>query len=266
MVTRWRCRKGVLQVFNDNGLQWIKMGGKHSLKDFGAFITQDTTRDDVKKKVVMVNIPYSNNPLAYDFSEIAGEPIYNARTLTYNFKMKANDRGTLNKRYSAMKNHFLSCKDKALYDSAYPKHHFTAKCIAVSDISYEKPQTGRFSITFTANPYLESEDYSDIPWDIFSFNNNCINQDRIVATNNTQIQFYSFASEDIIPRLSLESLNGHGGRLGYVVLNGKVLDGIERDNERWFKRDDFIVKPATNTLLVRGIGAQLVIDLVEEVL
>lgn len=247
------------------GKHGIKFGGRDSKRDLGLILT-DANIGSVQLKTVDVSIPYTNRPLTYDFSQICGEPIYQPRKLTFTFALKAITARSWQDGYRKVCEWLIRQPRGELHFDVIRDFHFTARCDQVSVSRMLNDHVGEITAEFTADPLMLSEDYADIAWDIFSFNNNCINQDRIVATNNHQIQFYSFATRDIIPRLSLESLTGHGGRLGYVQLNGQVLPEIKRDNERWFRNEDFIVKPGTNILLVRGIGAQLVIDLVEEAL
>lgn len=247
------------------GRHGIRFGGRDSRRDMGLILT-DADIGSVQLKTVDVDIPYTNRPLTYDFSQICGEPIYLPRKLRFSFALKAPAARIWQDKCRDVCEWLMRQPRGKLYFDVIRDYHFTARCDKVSVTNMFNDHVGEFTAEFTADPLMISEDYADIAWDIFSFSNNCINQDRIVASNNSRISFYSFAGKDIIPRLSLEVIGGNGGRLGFVELNGQRLTAIERENERWFKRDDFIVRPGTNTLLVRGVGAQLVIELIEEVL
>lgn len=247
------------------GKHGIKFGGRDSRRDLGLALT-DVDIGSVQLKTVDVNIPYTNRPLTYDFSQICGEPIYQPRSLRFNFMLKARTAAEWYAKYREVCAWLIGEPRGDLYFSCIRDYHFTARCDKVSIETMYNDHTGEITAEFTADPYMLSEDYADIPWDIFNFSHDCMNQDTIRAMNVQRIQFYSYASKDIIPRLSVVSLSSGSGKIGVVVLNGKQLPAIERNDRRWFKRDDFVVTPGTNTLSIIGSNVILNIDLTEEVL
>lgn len=247
------------------GRHGIKFGGRDSRRDMGLILT-DADIGSVQLKTVDVSIPYNNRPLSFDFSQICGEPIYQPRKLRFEFAMTAPTARIWQEKYRDVCEWLMLQPRGELYFDVIRDYHFTARCDSVSIEQMYNDHTGRFTAAFTANPMMISENYADAAWDLFSFSHDRMNRNRIVAANNREIQFYSYSSRDIIPRLSLESLIGHGGLIGYIVLNDQHISSIERNDERWFRKDDFIVRPGNNKLLIRGAFVQLVIDLTEEVL
>ena len=247
------------------GRHGIKFGGRDSRRDMELILT-DADIGSVQLKTVDVSIPYNNRPLSFDFSQICGEPIYQPRKLRFEFAMTAPNARMWQDKYHNVCAWLMRQPRSDLYFDVIRDYHFTARCDSVSIGQMYNDHTGRFTATFTANPLMISEDYADTPWDLFNFSDDCMNKGSIVATHGQEIQFYSYADRDIIPRLSVRSLNGHGGVIGYIVLNGERISPIERIDERWFQKDDFIVRPGNNTLLIRGVFTQLAVDLTEEVL
>jgi len=253
-------------VFDDKSLgrHSIKFGGRGSKRDMGLILT-DADIGSVQLKTVDVSIPYNNRPLSFDFSQICGEPIYQPRKLRFEFAMTAPSARIWQDRYRSVCTWLMRQPRGELYFDAIRGYHFTARCDKVGIEQMYNDHTGRISAEFTADPFMRSEDYADIAWDSFSFTNDCLNQDKILAAFNRRIEFYSFADKEIVPRLMLESMTDTSGLLGYVVLNGERISPIQHTVKQWFRQDGFVVLPGRNTLLVRG-NAQLVIDLVEEVL
>lgn len=247
------------------GRHGIKFGGRDSRRDMELILT-DADIGSVQLKTVDVNIPYNNRPLSFDFSQICGEPIYQPRKLRFEFAMTAPTARIWQDRYRDVCAWLMRQPRSDLYFDVIRDYHFTARCDSVSIEQMYNDHTGRFTATFTANPMMISEDYADTPWDLFSFSDDCMNKNKIAAFGTQTIQFYSYANHDIIPRLSLVTSSGQGGRIGYVELNGKQLPAIERNDRRWFRRDDFVVKPGKNTLRTISAGKLLYIDLTEEVL
>lgn len=247
------------------GKHGIKFGGRNSRSDMGLALT-DVDIGSVQLKTVDVNIPYTNRPLTYDFSQICGEPIYQPRSLRFNFMLKARTAAEWYAKYREVCAWLIGEPRGNLYFSCIKGYHFTARCNKVGVETMYNDHTGEIIAEFTADPYMLSEDYADIPWDIFNFSHDCMNKTKIAAFGTQIIQFYSYANHDVIPRLSLVASSGQGGRIGYVELNGKQLPAIERSDRRWFRRDDFVVKPGTNTLRTISAGKLLYIDLTEEVL
>lgn len=233
------------------GRHGIKFGGRDSRRDMELILT-DADIGSVQLKTVDVSIPYNNRPLSFDFSQICGEPIYQPRKLRFEFAMTAPNARMWQDKYHNVCEWLMRQPRSDLYFDVIRDYHFTARCDSVSIGQMYNDHTGRFTATFTANPLMISDD--------------CMNKGSIVATHGQKIQFYSYADRDIIPRLSVRSLNGHGGVIGYIVLNGERISSIERIDERWFQKDDFIVHPGNNTLLIRGVFTQLAVDLTEEVL
>lgn len=245
------------------GKHGIKFGGQNSRSDMGLALT-DVDIGSVQLKTVDVNIPYTNRPLTYDFSQICGEPIYQPRSLRFNFMLKARTAAEWYAKYREVCAWLIGEPRGDLYFSCIRDYHFTARCNKVGIETMYNDHTGEITAEFTADPYMLSEDYADIPWDIFNFSHDCMNKTRIAASNTQTIQFFSYANKDIIPRLSVVSPSGHD--IGIVVLNGEQLPAIKYKDRRWFKRDDFVVKPGTNTLRIASVNTILYIDLTEEVL
>ena len=247
------------------GRHGIRFGGRDSRRDLGLILT-DADIGSVQLKTVDVNIPYTNYPLTYDFSQICGEPIYLPRTLKFTFVLKADCAAEWYKGYHDICGWLIGEPRGDLYFSGMRDYHFTARCDKVSIGTMYNDHVGEITAEFTADPYMLSEDYGDIPWDIFSFDNDCINKTRILATLIAgEIDIYSFASRDIVPALRARFLTDTAVQLT-VRLNGEFLAPITRDNNgRKIRRRDFIIKPGRNKLLVQGQG-QLDVELVEEVL
>lgn len=245
------------------GRHGIKFGGRDSRRDMGLILT-DADIGSVQLKTVDVSIPYNNRPLSFDFSQICGEPIYQPRKLRFEFAMTAPTARIWQDRYRDVCAWLMRQPRSDLYFDVIRDYHFTARCDGVSIEQMYNAHTGRFTATFTANPLMISEDYADTPWDLFSFSDDCMNKTKIAISNTQTIQFFSYANRDIIPRLSLVSPTGH--KIGLVVLNGVQLPAIEHNDRSWFRRNDFVVKPGTNTLRIASVNAMLYIDLTEEVL
>lgn len=249
------------------GRHGIKFGGRDSKKDLGLILT-DADIGSVQLKTVDVSIPYTNRPLTYDFSQICGEPIYQPRKLTFTFALKALTARSWQDRYRKVCEWLIRQPRGELYFDVIRDFHFTARCDRVSVSRMLNDHVGEITAEFTADPLMLSEDFADTPWDIFNFEDNCINQDKIVARNiQSNLTFYSFADRDIIPRLHLRSLNhSGGGEIVLLRLNGVILPPIKRDMDGWFKREDFVVKPGENLLTAWGAYTELEVDLHEEVL
>lgn len=245
------------------GKHGIKFGGRDSKRDLGLILT-DADIGSVQLKTVDVSIPYNNQPLSFDFSQICGEPIYQPRKLKFSFAFTAPTARIWQNKYREVCAWLMHQPRSNLYFDAIRGYHFTARCDKVTIDTMLNDHTGEITAEFTADPYMQSENFADIPWDHFNFARDYMNKTKIAASNIQTIQFYSYADKDIVPRLSLVSPDGH--TIGAVILNGKQLPAIERATRGWFKRDDFIVKPGTNTLYVAGINTILYIDLTEEVL
>lgn len=245
------------------GRHGIKFGGRDSRRDLGLILT-DADIGSVQLKTVDVNIPYTNYPLTYDFSQICGEPIYLPRKLRFTFALNSPAPRLWQDKYRDVCEWLIQQPRGELYFDVIRGYHFTARCDKVGVTNMYNDHAGEITAEFTADPYMLSEDYGDIPWDIFSFDNDCINKTRIIATPRGEIDIYSFAERDIVPTLSVQSLMGTG-TLGVVRLNGEYLAPITRNNGRKFRRSDFIIKPGRNKLLVQGT-AQLTVELIEEVL
>lgn len=248
------------------GKHGIKFGGRDSKRDLELILT-DADIGSVQLKTVDVSIPYTNRPLTYDFSQICGEPIYQPRKLTFTFALKALTARSWQDKYRKVCEWLIRQPKGELYFDVIRDFHFTARCDQVNVSRMLNDHVGEITAEFTADPLMISENFADTPWDIFNFEDNCINQDRILVTGITKIYFYSFANKDIVPRLRvISTTHNGGGTFGMVKLNDVRLPAIERSNDGWFRRDDFVVKPGTNSLQAWGTQVLLEIDLTEEVL
>ena len=247
------------------GRHEIKFGGRDSRRDLGLILT-DADIGSVQLKTVDVNIPYTNYPLTYDFSQICGEPIYLPRKLRFTFALNSPAPRLWQDKYRDVCEWLIQQPRGELYFDVIRGYHFTARCDKVGVTNMYNDHVGEITAEFTADPYMLSEDYGDIPWDIFSFDNDCINKTRILATSiGGEIDIYSFAERDIVPALRARFLTDTAAQLN-VRLNGEFLTPITRDNNgRKIRRRDFIIKPGRNKLLIRGQG-QLDVELIEEVL
>lgn len=252
-------------------LSYIEYGGKNSLSDFGAFVLRSSVRNPPQKKVLFANIPYNNYPLQFDMSEIYGEAFYEPRILEYKFRLIsfAHDSIELHNRYQMMCNWLYRTSERKLVDSEYPETYFNAICTGISGMEKSTNNSGDFTVTFTADPFRRTPDYADIPWDIFIFDNDCLNQNEIYldpdhAPMNIDIkQVYSFANFALHPRCRFYQ-NSDKEAIELTVNNERIPD-IYVPDSRLFTPEDFVLKPGRNRIIAQG-GGKLVINVWEEMI
>ena len=126
----------------------IKIGVKHSYKDFGLVIASRNIGIPAKK-IVKATIPYMNG--AYDFSALNGVPVYEERLLTYGFDIAGATIGEMEVEKAAVLSWLMSAQDVDIYDDAYPDTHFHG---SYDNATWtEDDSQGNILVVFKAYPF-----------------------------------------------------------------------------------------------------------------
>lgn len=275
-----------------SGLSWIEIDGKNSLRDFHFLLLKDSSRGEVKKKRNYFEVPYSDNPMGTDYSDIYGEPIFELRQLSYHFRIIGSCEKEVTSRYTTFVNFLSKCTSKKVFDSNYPDFYFTAGLASISTLVPKTKVSAEFTVTFDANPYLRSIDYADIDFNTFAFDPipDRINPNKLeikidqYTRADQYLYLYNYNVRAMKPRLSFDDLGlglGMDITITHYSWNGIAYSIDTRVPEvnvripnkadtRLFTLDDFVLLPGMTQLFApldaeRNKG-KLVINLFEEVL
>lgn len=249
----------------------ITINGKNSYKDFDALLTARSSPPPAIKDI-SVTIPYRSGDICFTYQN-GGKPAYEARTLTYTFLFVGFPKQNLRKRVSEFESWILKAGECIVYDSA-DIYYYKARPVSCKES--EKGYRIEVTVTFKAQPYKISPDYSDIGFDNFNFETDYLNQTAMTLTANQQaphapagvLEVYSYADRPIRPRLSYKRSENDTEGVGftYFELNGEeVKANVYRKTEKDFDLDELVLKPGLNVLAAYGFGA-LTLKLYEEVL
>lgn len=251
----------------------ISFGKKNSLDDFDARIIS-SEESELQKRETLIQIPYMDGSI--DESALNGRYYYNNITVTYVLFLAENSQSELYRKITEIRNWLLQTQRQCLYDSDLFDYHYIGKCINVSVNADYDYNTAEITAVFRCDPYKYSIDFSNVEWDAFNFNTDYLNLTELQCTavpigNHVLpsiLNFYSYATHDIIPKLSYIKSSKDTQKVGLTMinLNGEIIsNSFYRPYDFDFKIDDFVVKPGVNVLALYGYGT-LRLTLTEEVL
>lgn len=131
----------------------ITINGFNSVDDYNLILI-DKDVGTSERTIVSVSIPYSNTPLFFDFSDVLGVPIFNAKSISYTFAIRASTENEMFEKYQAVRNWLLCSQVMELYDSDLEDYFYTARCKSVAKISRISKNTATFTAEFTVNPLM----------------------------------------------------------------------------------------------------------------
>ena len=248
----------------------IKINGKDSYDDFNALLTKRSISPPTIRDI-SETIPYRNGDICFTYQN--GKPAYDTRSLTYTFEFVDYPKEKLRADITAFENWILNQGVCEIYDSSDFYHYFARP---LSCKESEKGFKCEVTVSFNAQPYKRSDDFSDIPFDEFNFNSDYLNPTEItlnaVVLGNHQppaeLKIYSYADRPIRPRLSYRKSADDTDKQGFTSFwcNGnEISDNCYRETENEFEIDGVVLEPGVNTLNAYGYGS-LTVRLVEEVL
>ena len=255
--------------------EYIEFGDRKST-DFGLTIQKDGVDiSQPEENRIEATLPFMNG--FYDFSKMAGERTYKQRDITIKFSLSAKDENELYRRKCDVVR-WLSGAKGELRISFLTDYHFVG-ATAVFDTSafeFTSRRTADLTVNFKTYPFLRSDDYSDIGFDNFNFETDCLNLTDISLTAVEQTQYappatlkvYSYDDRPIRPRLSYKRSEDDTRGVGftYFALNDKEISAsVYRNTEKEFDLDELTLQPGVNTLAAYGFGT-LTLNLYEEVL
>ena len=229
----------------------IRWNGKDSYKDFGATI-KSYTHGFPKKNNYIVQVPYSSKPI--DFTQLHKES-YGTRELSYVFNLICSDINKMDQLITKFCNWIMAGNSfQSLFDIS-ERYHFMAQCINCQPTT--RHNTCELTVTFLAEPYRLSFDYSQAKWDTFSFETDYLNQTEFPAARGKVYTFYNYGTAPICPTI-IYIPDGASSR---CTINFDGAYNIEETS----KFDDFIFQVGANQFTVTGKGT-VKFSAIEEVL
>ena len=127
----------------------ITINGKHSFRDFGAFMCSHSTGTP-EPFVVRESVPFMEG--FYDFSAISGTLACTSRTAEYVFELENDDEALL----EVFKNGFIAWLLEAvnvdIYDDYDPGYHMRGSIAEAPEWSPVDPWCGQISVKFLCQP------------------------------------------------------------------------------------------------------------------
>lgn len=233
-----------------------------SSADMGLILSdKDTGSYELKR--VSVQIPYSNKPLNFDFSDIYGKQIYDEVKIVYTLTIHENTELSVFDKYRKVKQWLLGCGIHELTDSSIRDYHYNARCLEVSSLKRISKKVATFTATFTANPFMISKDFGETIWDNIVFDTDNINLIDYPSANTAQgatYEVYNFSKNSITPKFTVAGTTSAGLNC-YLNSIQHAFTSDVTDVEV----DGFTLKSGKNILHLQGVGT-LAISMIEEVL
>lgn len=255
--------------------EYIEFGGKKST-DFYLVIQKDGVQiSQPEENRIEATLPFMNG--FYDFSKMAGERTYKQRDITIKFSLSAKDENELYRRKCDVVR-WLSVAKGELRISFLTDYHFvgTTAVFDTSAFEFTSRRTADLTVNFKTYPFLRSDDYSDIGFDDFSFENDYLNLTDMTLTAVKQTRYappatlkiFLYSDVPIKPRLIYRRSADDTDKVGFTYFqnnNVDISEKVYRPTEKPFDMDELILQPGVNTLSAYGFGS-LTLDLYEEVL
>lgn len=140
---------------------YIIFNGKNSYTDMG-LILSNIDYGTLSLHRAVVSIPYSNEPLSFDYSGIYGVPTYAERKITCTFTIVGESAAMLFAKYSKSCEYFFSSAPYILQLSDYIGYNRKAIVTSISPISRISKNVGKFDVDFACNPYMYSDDLMSV--------------------------------------------------------------------------------------------------------
>lgn len=244
----------------------ITFGDINSVTDMGIIIT-DKSSGGAQRQLVTTSVPYSNKPLAFDFSDIFGSPIYSAKDITYTFTIIENCESGLFDKHRKAREWLLSCGLNQLWDSDNNGYYYVARCTKVSDLKRISKRVGSFVATFVADPFMRTIDYNIKTWDslIFNQNDNLNLRDYTATTAGKTYDIYNNTDVAMSPVLHYTKSSADDNHAGLTLTIGDKSWAIFRYNSTGFRLDELILQSGKNTITLTGYGT-ISVEIYDEVI
>lgn len=143
-------------TYTDVGLRHITYNGADSLTTYGILIADGTQVSSVSARSAVDTIPQRQG--AIDGSRVNGELFYEPRTLSYRFKIFADDRAELSAKEAAVKVWLNSTGTYRIADSNYAGYEFVncvLKRITIEQGEHKSAEYMYLTAEFTCDPYMQ---------------------------------------------------------------------------------------------------------------
>ena len=245
--------------------EYITFNGKKST-DFDAIIMKDGI--DIaqpEQNVIEASVPFMDGN--YDFSAInGGLPTYKKREITFDFYLSAKNENDLYWKKCDIVRWLNSTRGGTLRISCLKDYKFLNATAFIDNSAFKfiSKKSATFQVKFKADPYMQTDDYSDIPFDDYNLNIDCFNPNgdfiTFTAGVGQVVHVYLYHDAPIHPTLWV------GGECSYrAVINGKTI-GINLP-KGYSTNIDFILNPGDNVIeLEAGSSYTLLMYLYERML
>lgn len=131
----------------------IRVGGKHSYKDFGLVINSREIGYP-EKRSIRKTVPYMNG--FYDFTKLYGDPAWGERVISYTFDVIGFTVAEMEVERQKVINWLCNVHDEDIFDDALPNYHFHGSFDKVS--SSEEGEQATITFSFVCYPFMISND------------------------------------------------------------------------------------------------------------
>lgn len=224
----------------------ITLHGKHSYKDFGAWLKSKTICVPSTIKITET-VPYMQG--VYDFTELYGEQTYDERTLEYEFDLVAKNKWSdpkkeLRIRSTEFINWIKSSSKSELIDDDFPGFYFLAEVEDSIEIDDSDIYVFTIKVKFTAYGLMIKKDYEgQTEWDSFCFETDVMQQTRFGIKGAKEIILYNNGIRSLTPKI----ISDAEFILKKDYIEYKIGCGITKDYR-------FILAKGENKITIVGTG------------
>lgn len=243
--------------YTNSGLQSITYHNKNSLADYGVVLSAGTKTSELTAKSIVENIPYTDGQ--HDLSDIGGGINYDYRTLTYRFKIFAENAQKLREKESQIKSWLNSDGDHKICDNDYDvtvgnvtTQWLFEKCVLKnieveegeeksSDVVYEY-----LTATFECTPYMLKQ--GSVNDRVFKFADTITgNNTATIAVNNSSYTITKSTGTTMTGTLP------SGDRKYRIICYSENIPTITLGNTA-ITPDEVFTLPASGTITISGTG------------